>query len=71
MGDLKEKFGKNLRFIRRQRDLTQEQLAELMGLSVEFISNVERGINAPSFNTLEQFEKVLDMPVSEMFRFQD
>jgi DNA-binding XRE family transcriptional regulator len=68
---LKEKFGKRLRFIRRQKDLTQEQLAELVGLSVEFISNIERGINSPSFSTLEKLEKVLHMPVSEMFRFPD
>ena len=71
MDGLKEKFGNRLRFIRRQKDLTQEQLAELVGLSVEFISNIERGINAPSFNTLEKLEKVLHTPVSEMFIFQD
>ena len=71
MAGLKEKFGKRLRFIRRQRDLTQEQLAEHVGLSVEFISNIERGINSPSFNSLEKLEKALNMPISEMFRFQD
>lgn len=71
MDDLKEKFGKRLRFIRRQKDLTQEQLAELVGLSVEFVSNMERGINSPSFNTLEKLEKVLNTPIREMFTFQD
>ena len=71
MDELKQKFGKRLRFVRRQKDLTQEQLAELVGLSVEFISNIERGINAPSFNTLEKLEQVLHTPVSEMFTFQD
>jgi len=68
---LKENFGKRLRSIRRKKDLTQEQLAELVGLSVEFISNIERGINSPSFNTLEKLEQVLHTPVSEMFKFED
>ena len=57
MDDLKEKFGKRLRFIRRQKDLTQEQLAELVGLSVEFIGNIERGINSPSFTLLNRADK--------------
>jgi transcriptional regulator with XRE-family HTH domain len=67
--ELKEKFGKRLRLIRRQMDLTQEQLAERVGLSVEFISNIERGINSPSFKTLENLERVLGISVSEMFNF--
>jgi len=71
LGGLKEKFGKKLRLIRRQEDLTQEQLAERVGLSIEFISNIERGINAPSFNTLEHLERVLGISVAEMFRFDE
>jgi len=66
---LKAKFGKRLRQIRRQMDLTQEQLAEKVGLSVEFISNIERGINSPSFKTLENLERELGISVSEMFNF--
>jgi len=66
---LKAKFGKRLRQIRRQMDLTQEQLAEKVGLSVEFISNIERGINSPSFKTLENLERALGISVSEMFNF--
>jgi transcriptional regulator with XRE-family HTH domain len=33
--------------------MTQEQFAEALGISVDFLSLVERGINAPSFDTLE------------------
>jgi transcriptional regulator with XRE-family HTH domain len=70
MGDLKTKFGKRLRYIRREKDLTQEQLAEIVGRSVEFLSNIERGINAPSFDTLENLEKGLNVSLSEMFSFE-
>ena len=35
------------------------------------IGNIERGINAPSFETLEKLGEVLRVPVDELFRFPD
>ena len=67
MTSLRIKFGQRLRYLRRQRDLTQEQLAELVGISVEFLSNMERGINAPSFETLEQLAMSLNVSVKDLF----
>ncbi len=54
MLSLRERFGRRLRHVRRERDLTQEQFAELTGISVDFLSLIERGINAPSFETIDQ-----------------
>jgi transcriptional regulator with XRE-family HTH domain len=48
-------------------DLTQEQLAEKLGVSVNFIGQVERGENAPSFDTLQKIAEVLEVDVSELF----
>ena len=70
MPNLKIKFGKRLRRLRRRADITQEQLAERVGVSVEFISNIERGINAPSFETLEKLSISLEVSLSELFEFQ-
>jgi len=67
MSTLRITFGKNLRRIRRQKDFTQEQLAEAAEISVEFLSNIERGINAPSFETLEKLASVLGVPVKTFF----
>lgn len=67
MSNLRITFGKNLRRIRRQKDFTQEQLAEAAEISVEFLSNIERGINAPSFETLEKLASVLGVPVKIFF----
>lgn len=69
MTQLLYRFGKRLRQLRRQKDLTQEQLAEVTGLSVDSISNIERGINAPSFQTLERLAKALSVSVAELFQF--
>jgi len=68
---LRKKFGRKLRQTRVQRRLTQEKFAEAVGISVDFLSLVERGVNAPSFENLEKIAKRLRVPVAELFRFDD
>ena len=67
---LRRQFGIRLKAIRQERKLTQEQFAELVGISVDFLSLIERGINAPSFEVLEQMGGKLHMPVRELFDFR-
>jgi transcriptional regulator with XRE-family HTH domain len=67
MSTVRDRFGKQLRKIRRNRDITQEKLAEAIGVTAEFISNMERGKYAPSFDTLEKLAAVLEVDVSEFF----
>lgn len=71
MGQLRSLFGKRVRRLRRQRDMTQEALAEAVGVTSEFISNLERGINAPSFDTLERLAEALDVEFFELFIFSE
>jgi transcriptional regulator with XRE-family HTH domain len=66
---LRKKFGARLRQIRAQRRMTQEQFAETLDISVDFLSLIERGRNAPSFETLDKIAKRLRMSVSELFTF--
>jgi len=68
---LQKKLGRRLAELRRARKLTQEQMAEALGCSVEFISLVERGVNAPSVAGLEGFAKVLKVQVRDLFAFDD
>ncbi|MCI0541669.1 MAG: helix-turn-helix domain-containing protein [Verrucomicrobiales bacterium] len=68
---LQKKLGQRIADLRRQRKLTQEQLAEAIGCSVEFISLVERGVNAPSVAGLERFAKVLKVEIKELFTFEE
>ena len=69
MGELRVLFGRRLRHLRRNKDITQEQLAELTGISVDMLSNMERAINAPSFETLERLAEVLGCEVKDLFDF--
>ena len=49
--------------------MTQEEFAELLGISIDFLSLVERGVNAPSFESIESFSIILATPVKDFFDF--
>ena len=49
--------------------MTQERFVETLNLSVDFLSLVERGISAPSFETLDRMAKRLKIPVADLFKF--
>ena len=69
MATLIQKFGKRLREIREQRRMTQERFAETLDISVDFLSLIERGRNAPSFQTLDKIARRLRMSVADLFTF--
>jgi transcriptional regulator with XRE-family HTH domain len=68
--DLRLQFGQRLQHLRQAKGLTQANLAEQVGVTVEFISLLERGVNAPSFETLEKLARALQMPVYQLFLFE-
>ena len=71
MPPLRKDFGIRLRTIRLERKLSQERFAELLGISVDFLSLIERGVNSPSFETLEQIAHRLRLPVKALFDFPE
>jgi transcriptional regulator with XRE-family HTH domain len=44
--DVRERVGLNLQRLRRQRGLSQEELADLAEIHQTYLSGVERGVNA-------------------------
>jgi transcriptional regulator with XRE-family HTH domain len=68
---LRKSFGQRLRDIRASRKLTQEQFAEALGISVDFLSLIECGRNAPSFETLDRMARRLKLSVADLFTFDD
>lgn len=53
-------MGKRIRKRRRWIDLTQEQLAELAGVSTSFVGHLERGSRVPSVETLWRIARALE-----------
>ena len=66
---LSNKLGPHIALLRRNKNISQEQLAEGADYSVEFISMVERGVNFPSLLGLERISKALDTPLKDLFDF--
>ena len=71
MPTLRKDFGHRLRTIRLERKLSQERFAEFVGISVDFLSLIERGVNAPSFKAIEQMARRLRVPVKALVEFPD
>jgi transcriptional regulator with XRE-family HTH domain len=69
LGNLKKQFGLRVRQIRDESDRTQEEFAEILGISVDFLSLIERGRNAPSFKKLERMARGIAKPVAYLFTF--
>lgn len=64
----KAQLGRQLRACRKQQSLTMQFVADSAGLSVGFISQVERGLTVPSLASLVAIAGVLQQPIS---RFLD
>ena len=52
-------FGNRVRILRRKRSLTQESLAEQVGISASFMGHIERGTRIASLETLVALCNVL------------
>ena len=63
------KFGKRLKEIRKRKGLTQEQLAELVGMETVNISKLELGEHLPKKENLEKLCKALEIEPKELFDF--
>ena len=64
-----EKLGKNVKKAREKLGLTQEELAEKVGIHVSYVSRIERGKVNPSYDILENLAKVLKVKYSAFLPF--
>lgn len=60
------KIGSFLKELRNEKGLTQEQLAEILGVSNRSISRWENGVNMPDLDMLIQIAKYYDVGVEEI-----
>ncbi|MBQ9089498.1 MAG: helix-turn-helix transcriptional regulator [Alphaproteobacteria bacterium] len=67
----KQFIGLRIQSIRRNQKITQSKLAEACEVSVEAISNIERGVNYPSFENLKNICRFLNCPLSDILDFTD
>ena len=64
--NINEKLGIKIRFLRIKMELSQEQFAELAGLSKNSIGIIERGQSKPTIETLEKIANALNIELKEL-----
>ena len=67
MMDVRARIGWNLRRLRREREITQEDFAADSGFDRGYISGVERGVRNPSVDVLVRIASALRVDIAELF----
>ena len=67
MKNIMESFGKKLSELRKQKGLSQEQLATDLNVSQSSISNYESGATKPDTDILQKIAEYFEVPVAYFF----
>lgn len=68
--DTKKILGQRIKELRKTRNITQEELAELINVEPASISNIECGRNYPNLATLEKILLELNSSFIDVFNFE-
>lgn len=66
VSDLYKRLGSRVHFFRTQKKLTQEKLAEKVGISLSFLGHIERGTRKASLETFAKLVIALDCSADEL-----
>jgi len=66
--EIKNILGRNIKYFRFHKRLSQSKLAEKADISITFLSNIERGKMFPKVETLSRITESLDVEVHELFQ---
>jgi putative transcriptional regulator len=64
-------LGNRLKELRARHDLTQEALAEMVGVSRQSIISIEKGRYSPSVTLALRIARILQVPLEEAFWLDD
>jgi len=68
-GRFQTALGKRVAALRSLADLTQAQLAEKVGVAVETVSRLERGVTVPGVETLARMAQAMGFEPYEILKF--
>lgn len=66
--DAVQLLGRNVRHLRLQRGLSQEELALDAGMKRSYLSDLERGTRSPSVRALGRLAEALEVPPADLLR---
>jgi len=68
--DKKAALGTRIKALRKQRGWSQETLAERVGISTQYVSNIERGKENPTLDLLLRLAEGLRVSPADLFNFE-
>ena len=71
MENIVEILGNNIKKLRKEKNWTQEYLAEQAGISVPFMTQIELARKQASLEVIEKIAKALNVPYEILFRQDD
>lgn len=71
MKNLTLEVGARIKSLRKEKGLTQEQLAFEANMHPAQIGHIERGVQSPTIDTLERIIHALDISIQEFFNFDE
>jgi transcriptional regulator with XRE-family HTH domain len=71
MEDTRVLLGARIKEIRKDKQFSQEQLSEMVGISPKHLSRIEMGKGYPSIDTLEKIGTCLNVELKEFFDFDN
>lgn len=66
MNKIAKKLGEVVAKYRKQKEMSQEMLAELAQIHRTYVSQIERGLKYPTIYVLVQIAKALDVKLSDL-----
>ena len=66
--DFKYLLGRNIKAERVRKNITQEQFAEMIDVSLSHISKIEQGITSPSAIVIYKMSKALSVKMEDFFQ---
>ncbi len=69
--DFYKNLGKNIKNRRKAFGYTQQDLADKLGISLNFMGKIEVAFSKPSLDTLIEIADKLEISVSELCKFSD
>jgi transcriptional regulator with XRE-family HTH domain len=67
--ETKDLIGLRIKELRKHKGLSQEKVAEIMGISPKYLSNIERGKENPTLDTFIKLANALNIEVSDIFNY--
>ncbi|WP_083276808.1 helix-turn-helix domain-containing protein [Sphingobium phenoxybenzoativorans] len=64
--DVRQRLAANLRRLRQERELSQEQFAFEAGIHRTYVSDLERGMRNPTINVVEKLALYFEVPIGAL-----